>query len=363
LVAALAEGDPYSMAFVDVRMPPGWDGIQTIKELWKADTSLECVICTAFSDYSWSEMAKELGQSDKLLILKKPFDPVEARQLASTLTTKWSDKKAQTLMTQQLIEAEGKAKAYAASLETMNQALRTGKAAADKDSELRGSFLRKLSRQVTTSVGSLIQTVEHAVTGKPEVDSELDRNRALLHTVDGVMTFTSLELGRFQSQAQDVELGDTLGETVERFQECARETGSQLTLDMDPDVNRSYFVDGPSVQRITHLLLENAVQHAKGSNITVKARLECGEDWSRPTLHVTVSDTGPGLPESSKGSVFEANVQNDDADGFGIGLALAKHLAQATGGDLQYEPLVPHGSCFTFHTKLAASGEGINRAA
>jgi PAS domain S-box-containing protein len=77
------------MAFVDVRMPPGWDGIETIQRIWKADPDLQVVICTAYSDHSWEEIIQKLGATDSLLILKKPFDNVEVLQLAHSLSKKW----------------------------------------------------------------------------------------------------------------------------------------------------------------------------------------------------------------------------------------------------------------------------------
>ena len=86
---ARREGRPYAMAFIDVRMPPGWDGIETTEMIWKAYPDLQVVICTAYSDYSWGQMTERLGTSDRLLILKKPFDNVEVMQMASTLTEKW----------------------------------------------------------------------------------------------------------------------------------------------------------------------------------------------------------------------------------------------------------------------------------
>jgi PAS domain S-box-containing protein len=86
---ALAAGRPYAMAFVDVRMPPGWDGVETTQKIWELDPNLQVVLCTAYSDYSWEEMLEKLGHSDGLLILKKPFDAVEALQLALALTEKW----------------------------------------------------------------------------------------------------------------------------------------------------------------------------------------------------------------------------------------------------------------------------------
>jgi len=86
---AIAEKHPYAMAFMDVRMPPGWDGVETTIRIWEVDPDIQIVICTAYSDYSWDDMIDRLGRSDCLVILKKPFDSVEVLQLANALTEKW----------------------------------------------------------------------------------------------------------------------------------------------------------------------------------------------------------------------------------------------------------------------------------
>ncbi|HPQ67930.1 MAG TPA: PAS domain S-box protein [bacterium] len=87
---ARADNNPYAMAFVDVRMPPGWDGVETAKHLWEIDPDLQLVLCTAFSDYSFRQIIQQLGVTDRLLILKKPFDLMEVRQLAISITEKWN---------------------------------------------------------------------------------------------------------------------------------------------------------------------------------------------------------------------------------------------------------------------------------
>ena len=87
--SALEAGHPFAMAFVDVRMPPGLDGIETTQKIWEIDPAIQIVLCTAYSDYSWGEMFEKVGRSDRLVILKKPFDTVEAFQLAHALTEKW----------------------------------------------------------------------------------------------------------------------------------------------------------------------------------------------------------------------------------------------------------------------------------
>jgi PAS domain S-box-containing protein len=87
---AMESGRPYAMAFIDVRMPPGWDGVETIRNIWQIQSDLQVVICTAYSDYSLSEILQKLGSSDRLLILKKPYENIEVVQLANALTEKWN---------------------------------------------------------------------------------------------------------------------------------------------------------------------------------------------------------------------------------------------------------------------------------
>ena len=87
---AKSSGMPYSLIFMDVRMPPGMDGIKTIEGIWKIDPDVGVVICTAYSDYSWNQIVSQLGQNDNLLFIRKPFDNVSLKQIALAMTTKWS---------------------------------------------------------------------------------------------------------------------------------------------------------------------------------------------------------------------------------------------------------------------------------
>ena len=133
---ALAEGRPYAIAFVDIRMPPGWDGVETIQHLWASYPHLQVVICTAYSDYSWNEITAKLGATDKLLILKKPFDNVEVLQFAHALTEKWAlshrlNGRLQDLdrmvdeRTQDLVQANARLEAEAAERERAQAELRS----------------------------------------------------------------------------------------------------------------------------------------------------------------------------------------------------------------------------------------------
>jgi len=85
---AVTAGRPYVMAFVDMRMPPGWDGLTTIEKMWEVDPDLQVVICSAYSDNTWNDISRRLGKCDRLLILKKPFDNAEVLQMVMALVEK-----------------------------------------------------------------------------------------------------------------------------------------------------------------------------------------------------------------------------------------------------------------------------------
>jgi diguanylate cyclase len=118
---AVAAGLPYAIAFVDMRMPPGWDGLETIERLWRLDPHIQVVICSAHSDYDWGDVTERLGHSDNLLILKKPFEPIEVQQCASALSRKWQNERALRTHVESL---EQLIAARTEKLETANRQLR-----------------------------------------------------------------------------------------------------------------------------------------------------------------------------------------------------------------------------------------------
>lgn len=102
---AVANGEQYALAFIDIRMPPGWDGVETILHLWQVDPNIQMVLCSAYSDYSWEEIVQRLGVSDKLLLLRKPFDPSSVKQLTLATTYRWHRER---LAREQLRELEAR---------------------------------------------------------------------------------------------------------------------------------------------------------------------------------------------------------------------------------------------------------------
>jgi diguanylate cyclase len=118
---ALVEGRPYAMAFVDMRMPPGWDGLKTIERLWATDPDVQVVICSAHTDYDWTEVVERLGHSDRLLVLRKPAEPIEVLQCATALSRKWENDK---LVKEHVLRLEEVITTRTRGLEAANQQLR-----------------------------------------------------------------------------------------------------------------------------------------------------------------------------------------------------------------------------------------------
>jgi diguanylate cyclase len=112
---------PFAIAFIDMRMPPGWDGLETIERLWAVDPDVQVVICSAHSDYDWSDVVARLGQTDRLLVLKKPFEPIEVLQCASALARKWQHERALLVQVETL---ENVVAARTEKLEAANRQLR-----------------------------------------------------------------------------------------------------------------------------------------------------------------------------------------------------------------------------------------------
>ena len=88
LQAALERGEHFDLAFVDMQMPPGWNGIETIRQLWSLMPSLLVVICTAYSEYSWIDICNLLGNSEQLSLLPKPFDSLEVHRLLNSAVSR-----------------------------------------------------------------------------------------------------------------------------------------------------------------------------------------------------------------------------------------------------------------------------------
>jgi two-component system, NtrC family, sensor kinase len=160
---AVANGESYALAFIDIRMPPGWDGVETILHLWEIDPNIQMVLCSAYSDYSWEEIVQKLGVSDKLLLLRKPFDPSSVKQLTLATTSRW---RREQLARQQLRELEERLERCRGQL----TALEAGIARSGNDASA-----------VQAALDELTQTLDRIA-----ADAQLEHGELVAHAREGV---------------------------------------------------------------------------------------------------------------------------------------------------------------------------------
>lgn len=351
--------DPFALAFVDVRMPPGWDGVETIARLWEADPDLQCVICTAFSDYSWEETLAKLGRTDRLLILKKPFDPIEVCQIASAMTEKWLGTRRERARMREVVESEQKARVYASTVETTNRALELSRRRAENASLEKMQVLLSLGRELRAPLLAILEYADllHSacVADALRVDhAEQIRRRgdSLLQVISDMTDLASLEMGTLTLSRSSVSPLAVVQKAIAERSAQAREKGLELRMECPSRVPAHIETDGARVEQVLRQLLDNAIKFTNSGSVSVVVEFDTTRLES-PTLSMRVVDTGPGLTPEQLGRLFAPCSAAGDATvrergGAGLGLVLVRGLAQRLGGELTVESEVGRGSSFRF---------------
>jgi signal transduction histidine kinase len=335
---AQREGRRFAMAFVDVRMPPGIDGLQTIQRLWKSDPEMEVVICTAFSDYSFEQIIQALGTTDRLLILKKPFDPVEVRQLANALTEKWNGLQRERTRLVELQAANERA-------QSANRA--------------KSEFLANMSHEIRTPMNALLGYVEFlcdpgAASEERERFAETIKRSSdhLLTILNDILDISRIEASRMVINRADVSPFGLMQEVLTLLAPQASERDIGFTLEVPRAIPEVIETDLVRARQILLNLVGNAVKFTHEGSVRVVLRLDEHEASDHRYLCFDVIDTGIGIPADKLQQIFEPFSQVDGSStrrygGTGLGLTISKRLALLLGGDVVVKSELGKGSTFT----------------
>ncbi len=356
---ACSENQPYELAFVDMRMPPGWDGLKTIEEMWQADPKIQVVICTAYSDYSWSDITERLGKSDNLLILKKPFDSAEVAQHAAALTEKWNLARQAEIKMEEL---EQMVKERTDKLTEANNRLKM-EIAEREQAELRLAELLKKVDNVNTELKDFASIISHDLKAplrgiktlanwiledcKDKFDEKANEQMHLLlgrvermyNLIDGVLQYS--RVGRVNEGQVTVDLNQFVQELIDMV---APPENIEVTIE---DKLPAIWCQESHMMQLFQNIVVNAIKYMDKSQGKIKIGvLEENNFWK-----FSVSDNGPGIEEQHFERIFkmfQALSVKEDFEGTGVGLTVAKKIVDLYGGKIWVESVVGEGSTFFF---------------
>ncbi len=373
---AVQAGRPYAMAFVDVRMPPGWDGVETIAEIWKIQPDLQIVICTAYSDYSWNEMMGRIGGTDRLLILKKPFDTVEVLQLACSLTGKWNLlqrahahaaelERQVNLRTAELQKANDNLQHEIDRRTQIEAELKYAKERAESADRAKSAFLANMSHEIRTPMNGVIGMTNLLTTTtltneqRDLVNTLAQSCEALLNIINDILDISKIEAGHLTLESLDFSLAEQVQQVLDLQDEAIARKKIELVLDLDSSVPSFICGDPARLRQILLHLVSNAVKFTEKGEVVLRIRPHTA-DSGLLGIKFEIQDTGIGFTEQTHSLLFQPFTQGDITatrkyGGNGLGLAICKHLTNLMRGEIGAKSTPGQGSTFWFTIQVAPS--------
>ncbi|MFK5893330.1 MAG: ATP-binding protein, partial [Pseudomonadota bacterium] len=340
------EGYPYTMVFMDIRMPPGWNGIETIRKIWKKYPDIEMVICTAYSDFSWEEINQTLGGSHRLLVLKKPFDRMEVKQLALSLSVKSNYYKKYQDHIAELEKA----------VKVRTKELEKAKIDAESANRAKSTFLANMSHELRTPLNAILGYAE--LMGRESDLSEVQEHHLsivqrsgnhLLSLINNILDLSKIEAGLMEKTESRFNLTTLVHDVKQMLLPRCHRHHLTLSVKIEKDVPMVVKGDERKLRQILINLLGNAIKFTPIGKITLLVETQDKK------IKFSVSDTGQGIPEHDLEKIFKPFQQSETISSeasTGLGLNICYNFVKLLGGTLKVESVLEQGSCFYFCIEL-----------
>jgi signal transduction histidine kinase len=293
---------PVDLVTVDLKMP-GLSGINVLEKVKQYDPDIEAIIITGYGSLDTAIEGLRLGAFD---YISKPFDVNHILALVRR------------------------------GLDRRNAKARLR--------QVKSDFLSNVSHELRTPLSVVVGFVYlllNQVIGKLSEEQQkvletVYRNsEELLELIDNVLWMTSLNAGETSATIEKFDARDVVNETAKRYEKTIRDKGLKLNVQL-PDSDISIISDRAKVERIFQNVFNNAVKFTSEGEVTVRAQLTV----DRKSVEFEITDTGTGIEESKIDSIFEPFHQADNStqraySGLGLGLTVARRMAELIGGKLE----------------------------
>ncbi len=403
---AKVKGSPFAVVFLDVQLPNGWDGIGTVERIWDEDSDVQVVLCTAYSDFGWSEVLPRLGHRDQILILRKPFDPIEVWQLSTALTMKWHWVQQARLRVQEL---EQIVRTRTGLLEETNhrleqdllrrQVVEVQLAQVVRDMEERNLELSAVRDQALNEIHER-ERIERILRHQTEEFARSNRDleqfasvaaHELQEPLHSIQVFLDLLLVRYGSALNDHGLGyvDRVKNAAGRMQRLIqslfvysridlpqmaeeklvlRELVEEILSDLGARIEElqavvqfgelpTIYGNAFQIRQLLQNLLSNALKfHQPGvppviriTGMIIQDRRHTGSGKPEWLCQIEIQDQGIGIPSEQFGKIFgmfKRLHRKDEFEGIGIGLAVCQRIVEQCGGAISVRSKLGEGSTF-----------------
>ena len=303
---SLAASRFFQVAFVDVRMPH-LDGVATIERMWQLDPNIQTVICTAYADYSREDLLRKLGRTDKLLVLKKPFDSIEVTQLARTLTEKWylARQAALKLEEMELLVSRRTQK-------VLDLQQRESRRLHELD-EMKLRFLSNLTYEFRKPLASILKHFEPTL-DNTDVDG---REKHMVHRsimrmlflVEQLQDCRDFEVGEVKFEPVESDLAMVIRGIVNRLQPIAERQRVKLQFQSNEE-QRLAWVDAAKLESVLAKLISQALVFApENGRVSILAH------FGSSSVRIVVEDNGVPIAKEDLPYAFDSFYRPVGRDG------------------------------------------------
>jgi two-component system, NtrC family, sensor kinase len=326
---SLATNAHYSLAFVDMRMPPGWDGLETIQRIWAIAPEIEIVICTAFADHSLDEIQTRLGRTDRLLFLRKPFDVVSVQQIAAAMTRKNELFRENQLYVQRL---ESQVREKVQELE-QERALSWNRVKMGYLGNMAGAVAHEIKNPLTIIQGHsdrILGMIRQKQFGSDEMLVSISKIGASTNRIVNVID-SMMNLAQYEENRKDVccDLVQATQMSINLCSEWAKSFSIDLRVYFPQTLSPAKCAAAEVQQMVTNLL-----------NNAIDATLEVTDRWIEvrvfekdECVFVSVTNSGPKIVNTIVNKIFDPFFTTKNlGQGIGLGLSVLKSLAESRNG-------------------------------